>query len=47
MNTYYDINRVRGDENGTAFFRWEWRKDGPFCADFLRFNQKHDNERVG
>jgi hypothetical protein len=45
-NTYYDINKVRGDENGTAFFSWQWRKDGP-CSALLRFNQKHDNERIG
>lgn len=45
-NTYYDINHVRGDENGTAFFNWQWRKSGP-CDSMLRFNQKHDNDRVG
>lgn len=31
-------HKVRGDENGTAFFNWQWRKDGP-CHALLRLTK--------
>lgn len=41
--TFYEPNRVEGDENGTAFFRWNLRKSGP-CSALLRAGAKFDNQ---
>ena len=45
-DTYYEPNRVRGDENATAFFTVSWRKDG-LCNSLLQFKNKTQSIRIG
>lgn len=45
-DTYYEPNRVRGDENASAFFNVSWRKDG-LCNQLLQFNDKYQSIQIG
>lgn len=45
-DTYYEPNRVRGDENAVAYFNVNWRKDG-LCNRLLQFKHKTQNIQIG